>query len=179
MININTENCLFLLGILGCSDREHLGKFKIGKKTLTNMIKGSLIKKELLIVNGVSRYVYILDQKGISLFRKLYPNYDIGRSRSLPHDYFHSCKVIELVDDINILKTYKNEKYIRNKYRDKIKEYELKYDIQISCPDCSLIIDSKKIYIETLFTTNKTKEQNKKNFEYILNEGDDLIIFKI
>ena len=59
MININTENCLFLLGILGCSDREHLGKFKIGKKTLTNMIKGSLIKKELLIVNGVSRYVYI------------------------------------------------------------------------------------------------------------------------
>ena len=178
MLNPTSKKCLFLLGILHCTDKETLSKYGIGRRTLANLISDKLIKKDKLIINNNSYTIYYLTGSGIKLFKKHYRNYDIGNSCSMVHDYIHSKNVLSFITSFDDLYSYTNEKAIRKKYKEKITLCEIEKGISIGCPDCSLIIEGKEVFIETLVTNGKDKSIKKENFKYVIEDDNELIIFK-
>lgn len=177
MVSPTARKTIFITGILGYLDEDSLKKFNIGKKTLKALIKDKVIFKDKIIFNNHTVYIHSLTSTGTNLFKKLFPLYDIGRSCSPVHDYIHSKNVLSFVSDINVLHSYKNEKYIRQKYKEKIKAVELSECIVISCPDCSIIVGGRTIFIETLISKSKDKLINKNNFMKVVDDDCELIIF--
>ena len=175
----NKKNCIFILGILGYVDEKHLRKFNIGRKTLNFLLQEKVIQKEKIGFNNNFNDVYFLTNTGIKKFKKYHNKYNIGRSRSKFHDYIHSKNVLTLINNIEDLYSYTNERSIRYNLDDEIKKYEIKFKIEISCPDCSIMINNKKVYIETIVTRGRDREQRKVNFKYILKDNEELIIYKI
>ena len=178
MKNQNSKICIFILGILGYSDKKHLSKFNVGRRTLSNLLEEDVIKKHYLMIGDTTEWVYFLSNKGIRQFKKYYSHYELGKSRSMVHDYIHSNIILDYANTIDELYTYTNEKAIRNKLREEIKSCELQLGISIGCPDCSIIINGKKLYIETILTRGKERELKKKNFRYVIEDDAELIIYK-
>lgn len=178
MLNNNSKSCIFILGLLACTDKEHLSKFGIGRKTLANLIQKKLIQKETLLISNKAYKVYSLTNKGIREFKIIYKDYCIGRSRSRIHDYIHSKVVLDYANTIEELYSYKNEKDIREEYRDKIAKCEIENNIKISCPDCFLVVGGKGVFIETLIKANKINQEKKRNFKLVIEDNTELIIYK-
>ena len=178
MLNPTSKKCLFLLGILHCTDKDLLSKHGLGRRTLTDLIADGLIIKDKLIINNVVYVIYYLSISGTKLFKKYYKGYDVGNSCSIVHDYIHSRNVLNYITSFEELYSYKNEKAIRKKYKQKIIEAEIQNGISIGCPDCSIIVEGKKVFIETLVTDGKDKRIKKENFKYVIEDDSKLIIFK-
>ena len=176
MLNKTSMDCIFLLGIFGTVGVKSLSEFGISKGRISELLNEDIIVKDSKIIKHQKVVICYLSNKGKSIFNKYYSHFDIGNSRSRIHDYLHCVNVLKYVNSIEDLYTYTNEKRIRIKYGDKIRECESRLSIKISCPDCSIVVNGKKIFIETLITSGKAKTTAKKNFKFVMEDGAELLI---
>lgn len=166
---------LTTLGKLNCLDEVALKHFGFGKNLLASLVSRKLVYHTNLDYYKETVKVYILSEKGRRAFKK-YNKEKISFSRSIGHDYQHLKNVLSYLTIDNI-KSYKNERFIRELYKDKIKELELLDGINISCPDCSIECQGKTIYIETFLSYIKPKLEEKKNFA-LVDKDIELIILR-
>lgn len=178
MLDKPSMNCIFLLGLFGTVGVESLKELGVSKAVLSKLSKDDFIFKDSIIINHQTITIYYLINKGKSIFNKYYTHFDIGNSRSKVHDYIHCTNVLRYINSIDDLYSYTNEKKIRNNYNDKIKECEKALGIKISCPDCSIVVNGKKIFIETLITSSKPKTLAKNNFKFVMEEEAELLILR-
>lgn len=176
MLHKASMNCIFLLGIFGSVGLKELNEFGISQGRLNTLLKDNIIGRQTKIIKHQKVTIYYLSNKGKSIFSKYYSHFDIGNSRSRVHDYIHCANVLKYINTFEDLYTYTNEKSIRNKYGDRINDCEIALGIKISCPDCSIIVNGKKLFIETLISGGKDKSIPKKNFKLVMEDDAELLI---